>query len=210
MKKRVWIFIAGEFFPPEIEIKADDFVIAVDSGIRHCLTMELSPDLHIGDFDSSNEDLLKKFPNCKRMEFSTDKDQTDFELALDFAIQKYPQAELHIIGSSGGEEDHALGNLLTLKKIPAPVYLWQENRLVLSAQAPYKLSIFANKGEKVSVFALEQLEGLTYSGLRWSLTKATLPAIATWAARNELVEDRGEISWEKGHALIFLPKSVFV
>ena len=206
MIKRVWIFIGGEFFAPEILPKAGDIFIAVDSGIRHCEKMGISPHFHIGDFVSS-EEVAEKYPDCEVMRFPTDKDQTDFELALDLATHEYPKAELHIIGSSGGEADHAFGNLLTLKRISAPCYLWQENNLVFSGKGPYQLTFFANKGSKVSVFALEKLENLTYFGLRWTLTKATLPTIDTWCSRNEVIDRMVKISWEKGKALIFLPKN---
>ena len=206
MIKRVWLFIGGDFFPPTISPKRTDIFIAVDSGVRHCEQMGIIPHIHIGDFDSS-EEVAEKYPDCEIMRFSTDKDQTDFELALDLATHEYPKSELHIIGSSGGEADHAFANLLTLKRVCSPSYLWQENNLVFSASGPYQIIFFADKGAKVSVFALEKLENLNYFGLRWSLTKATLPTIDTWCSRNEVIDRKVKISWEKGKALIFLPKN---
>lgn len=208
MIKRVWIFIGGEFCEPNLKPSQGDIFIAVDSGIRHCESMELIPDIHIGDFDSSQ--VSEKYPKCKIIKFPSDKKQTDFELALELATQEYPKAELHIIGSYGGEEDHAFASLLSLKKTKLPVYLWQKNSLVFSAYGANQIEFSAKIGEKVSVFALETLEGLTYSGLRWTLNNATLVAFATSASRNELSEQIAKISWSKGQALIFLPKTAVV
>ena len=47
---------SGEFHPMNIDRKPQDFVIAVDGGLRYLMECGIEPDFLMGDFDSLGED----------------------------------------------------------------------------------------------------------------------------------------------------------
>ena len=55
--KRSVLFANGDF--PEndsLTLEEDDFLVAVDGGLRHLIQLGLTPQLLVGDLDSVNED----------------------------------------------------------------------------------------------------------------------------------------------------------
>ena len=52
MSGRCIMMCAGEYYPMEIDIRPDDFVIAVDGGLFYLMETGIEPDLLLGDFDS--------------------------------------------------------------------------------------------------------------------------------------------------------------
>ena len=52
---RCIIIVAGDLTVGGIDVKEDDYVIAVDGGLEYAALLEIEPDLIIGDFDSVSE-----------------------------------------------------------------------------------------------------------------------------------------------------------
>jgi thiamine pyrophosphokinase len=60
--KRVVLFVNGDLPAPERvrdQLTRDDFLIAVDGGLRHLESLGLTPDLIIGDLDSIDQAQLQ-------------------------------------------------------------------------------------------------------------------------------------------------------
>ena len=78
------ILLGGDVTPTDRLRKqvAGSRVIAADSGIAHAPALGLSPELWVGDFDSSGSDLERMFAHVPRHVFPPPKDSTDGEIAL--------------------------------------------------------------------------------------------------------------------------------
>ena len=61
-------------------------VIAADSGMRHAANLGVTPELWVGDFDSSDADLIARFPTVERRTYPAAKAVTDGEIAVAEAI----------------------------------------------------------------------------------------------------------------------------
>ena len=198
----IWVLLAGDFHPPGVWPQAEDVVIAVDGGMRHAAALARTPDVWLGDFDSSAGDAYADIP---RLAYPADKTQTDFELALAYANAQAARAIVHIIGSHGNEADHSFANLWVLPQSRHPLLLWQENACIISAHGACTVRFAASRGSKISLFALTALHGISTQGLRWPLDHADLAPHQALAARNEMAADRAEVQWQTGCALLFLP-----
>jgi len=86
------IFANGEYCQEvnEINLAADDLVIAADGGSGHCQNLGIIPNLLIGDLDSTSQDLIQEWENAGVLiiRHPAQKDQTDLELALSMPRQK--------------------------------------------------------------------------------------------------------------------------
>ena len=99
------VLICGGPAPDEEAIKyipIPSTLIAVDSGLDHARSLQLKPDLLIGDLDSISTSGLQwaSQQEIKVKEFPSDKDKSDFELALDYA--RGVSNRLLAIGSDSG------------------------------------------------------------------------------------------------------------
>jgi len=118
-RERAVLFANGEARDPrKLELRLDDFLVAVDGGLRHMLTLGLKPNLLVGDFDSISAEELE---SCRQegveiLRYPSQKDQTDLELALDAALAR-GYREIVIAFGLGGRLDHTLGNLALLSRL---------------------------------------------------------------------------------------------
>ncbi len=70
-------------------ILPEDLVLCADGGLRHCIALEIQPDLVIGDFDSlEDRSLLAGYP-C--LELPVEKDDTDTMFAVKYGIDSCPE-----------------------------------------------------------------------------------------------------------------------
>ena len=99
-------------------IKPNDYVICADGAIRHCIEMNIIPNLWIGDFDSCHFDAyIEKYPflsSVETLKLNTEKDVTDTHAACDCAIQKKFN-EILLLGAIGTRFDHTLSNIHLLE-----------------------------------------------------------------------------------------------
>jgi thiamine pyrophosphokinase len=122
MFKRALLFANGELTTASWLtqfITAEDYLIAVDGGLRHLLPLGRIPHLLIGDLDSVEPSQVKqlKAQGVEIRQYPVHKDETDLELAL-LAAAAMSLKELVIIGALGGRLDQTLGNI-SLLLLPA-------------------------------------------------------------------------------------------
>ena len=114
------------------------------------------------------------------------------------------RAVFHRDGASG-EADHAFANLWVLPRFALPTLLYGRTATYAFAHGPVSWDIHGQAGDKVSVFALTAIEGLTNSGLRWAAEDLYLTLFCAHAARNELCAARATIRWQRGAGLVIVP-----
>ena len=110
-----------------------DTIYAIDKGLEICDKLKIPISKIIGDFDSVDSNILKKYPNEKIMRFSSDKDNSDTELAVNNAL-KYNFHEIIILNSSGARLDHFLFNVLILFKKPEVIKILSSDGVLWALQ----------------------------------------------------------------------------
>lgn len=199
-----------EFYRHQIEVakKYGYPMICADGGIRifdelnSGTNVVLTPDVLIGDLDSSANCKTEPKQIIDRWIGQTDKDFTDGQLAVKYAIDHYNSTNIFIYGglprSDIYETDHFLGNL---KLMRYGYMLTKENRREYKAEMRdpmqtihYVLSVLRmerkNNGlQRVSLLAEKTDVVVEYSqNLRWDLTSFKIDSDLVNALRNEFKE----------------------
>jgi thiamine pyrophosphokinase len=163
--------------PRVMALVAGARVIAADSGIRHAAVLGVTPELWVGDFDSSSPADFAAHPDVPRETFPAAKDKTDGELAIDIAIGHGATA-LVIVGAFGGPRaDHAFLHLaLAIRMAERGIGVTltsgsQEGRPVLPGENRFGYP----DGMLFSVLGFTNLDGLSIAGAEWPLDRIHMP-----------------------------------
>lgn len=145
--------------------------IAADGGIRHAEALGLTPEIWVGDFDSSDDALAVQYAEVPRLEYPAEKSLTDGELALQMALEGRA-SEIIMAGALGGERaDHAWAHV-----VKALALAMDGRRVFLTSGdeegyplLPGSLTLDLPKASMFSVLGLDRLEGLTIRNARYPL-----------------------------------------
>lgn len=207
--KKVLILVNGSYGDYSFcEDKAIyEMIICADNGMHHARALHITPDLIVGDFDSScKEDLaFFKEQGVTIETFDPHKDATDTELAIERAIS-YGATHITIWGGAGTRLDHTLANVQLLYKLL---------KLGITAELvnPYNRIFLANdhqviKGKKGDLISLlpfaGEAYGITTRNLRYPLKNATLHLGVSLGVSNVLEEEEAEIWVEDGILIVIL------
>ena len=112
------LIIAGGIYKEDFVkeyICPDDYnyIIAVDKGLSYTESLNLFPDLIVGDFDSVRNSILSGYDSKIIRRYKPEKDDTDMEIAMKQAVIK--NQPIDVLCATGGRADHFLGNIHTLK-----------------------------------------------------------------------------------------------
>jgi thiamine pyrophosphokinase len=198
------IFANGEVCPSDLkrDFKDAELLIAADGGYRHFQSLEVLPDLLIGDLDSTPEEVQVSWEKrgVTIIRHPEDKDQTDLELALLYA-DKRGAAQILVYGAVGGRLDMTLSNLLLLAhpEISADLTFLcgdQEVKLIPRGQS---LTIQGKPGDRVSLIPLGPgTSGISTVNLKYPLDQDELAFGLTRGISNVMDADHAEISLEEG------------
>jgi len=201
---RAIVFANGIYQDPirEPAIQPGDLVIAADGGSQHCLDLGITPDVLIGDLDSTDPALAQswKAAGVEIIRYPEDKDQTDLELAL-MLSQRRGVDEILVYGAAGGRLDMTFGNLTLLAhpdlQIPTTLICGREEVHLLKPETT--LFLDGTPGDIVSLIPL-QTDGalVTTSGLKFPLEKEILAYGTTRGISNLLIENKAEIQLGAG------------
>jgi thiamine pyrophosphokinase len=203
------IFANGEITADSISLTDDEMVIAADGGARHCLNLEITPQVVIGDFDSLTEEetAILATKGAELIRYPPEKDETDLELALDYALET-GASEITLYGLLGGRWDMTFANLLLLA---ASRYAGIEFHIKARGTTAYivrggeTIELRAKPGTTVSIIPLDgPARGITYRGLQWPLEDATLPFGTPRGVSNVMVKKAAEILLREGTVAVFV------
>ncbi len=179
-------------------------VIAADSGMRHADALGLTPELWVGDFDSTPTMLRDQWSRVPQERFPVAKDKTDGELAVDAAL-KLGASEIILVGAFGGQFDHAMAHatqLIALAERMIKVFATsgaEEAWPLLNSLTLWQIP----KGTRVSIVGLTALKALSLIGVRWPLNKRDVAMGSTLTLSNEASGDVA-ITLEQGRAVVLL------
>jgi thiamine pyrophosphokinase len=179
-------------------------VIAADSGMRHAAALGVEPELWIGDFDSSDVELLARYADVPRKTFPPDKAQTDGDLAIEEALSR-GATRLVLAGALGGaRSDHAAHHqmkMVALAQAGMDVFLTSGDEEAWPLLPGRRLFDFV-PGIIFSIVPLELLRGLTASGVKWELAEQDVPFASSLTLSN-VAQSAPIIELKQGRAVVF-------
>ena len=205
---KAFIYVGGSIFPNNIteHPKADDICIAADVGAINAKILGDTPDIIVGDFDSSRlENLEEEFPKAEITVVPAEKDFTDSELAIETAISK-GATEIVIIGGLDGRLDHTITNIYLLERLTKNGFYvtmtdgknrirYIESTSTLIPRSYFKYLSLIPRTDKV--------KGVTVMGCKYPLENANLTkASAGLTVSNEITGNCAFIAAKKGGLLI--------
>lgn len=178
--------------------------IAADGGMRHAQPLGLTPELWVGDFDSSSDLPLDAFPDVPRQPYPAKKNLTDGEIAIEEARARGAQ-HLILAGALGGERsDHALMHLLlsvSLAKQGLTVHLSSGTEEAWPLLPGKVQTLDLPKGSLFSILGFSDLKGLSITGARYPLAGFPL-AFGSSRTISNVAEGPVTLSLDSGDAII--------
>jgi thiamine pyrophosphokinase len=201
------VFANGQFAPPgdlAARIAAADLLVAADGGLSHFRTLDLLPDLLVGDLDSLPSEQAEALEEAgvEVRRHPPEKDQTDLELALLEAAQRGSD-EAEVLGGLARRWDHSLANLL-LPALPALsnlriTFLHGEQRIFLIR---HSIEIEAPAGTRLSLIPIGgDAQGVRTEGLAYPLAGETLAFGSSRGVSNEIEGKAARVQLETGFLL---------
>ena len=167
-KRNIIIFANGELptsHKANEELLSNKFILCCDGAVFKAESLSIEPDLIIGDLDSIDNNIKKKYKD--KIIKIEDQDSNDLYKALIWA-EKNNVESVSIIGADGGSDDHYLGNLF----------------IILENDFNFKIKLITNNGQfnltnseefssvenqRVSLFCLDKEAKITSCGLKYKL-----------------------------------------
>lgn len=179
-------------------------VIAADSGMAHAASLGVSPELWVGDFDSSGPALEQSHPDVPRMVYPVAKSATDGEIAVNEAITRGAR-DLMLIGAFGGQFDHAMAHatqLLGLSERGVTCFATSGNEEawpLLNSLTLWQIP----RHTRISIIGLTPMKALSIIGVRWPLNRRDVDLGSTLTLSNEATGDVA-LTLEQGRAVVLV------
>lgn len=182
-------------------IDLNSFIIAADSGYIHSKNAGITPNLIVGDFDSSvmpqdSENILQ-LPKIKN--------DTDTFYCIKEAIKRGAD-EIEIFCAIGSRSDHSYSNLLALNycldnNVKAKII---DSKNIISVHNK-SFEIHKSEFKYFSLFAfMEDVEGLNITGAAYNLNNKTLLVSDPLGQSNEFKDNKVNIDFKKGKIMLIL------
>ena len=181
-------------------LKEGDFIICCDSGLSHCASLAVTPDLIIGDFDSSPR------PDTELPVYAHPvmKDDTDTMLAVRHAVGK-GIGRIFICCALGGRFDHAFANIQTLAfaaKSGAVAHILSEDTRITVFPGG-RFAFPRRAGWSFSCFSLsERCTGVSIKGAKFECDGSELTNHFPIGVSNVWAEDEIAISFDTGILMV--------
>jgi thiamine pyrophosphokinase len=187
-----------------------EVVVAADAAGEWLLDLGLTPDLVVGDFDSSGPDAIERLAaaHVPMRRYPSAKDATDLELAV-AAAREFGVTGLTLTAAFSCRLDHTLAALGVLARGADLHATLREPDLTgwaLSGGVHGHLELPLERDSLVSVVAvLGAAYGVTVRGMRYRLSDADLAPLAGLGVSNVVVELPASVTVESGSLVVLAP-----
>ncbi|MBN1196132.1 MAG: thiamine diphosphokinase [Candidatus Aminicenantes bacterium] len=151
----------------------EKIVIAADGGARHLAALDLTPDVIVGDMDSLNPKIWKRFADVQVIRYPCRKDKTDTELAVEIARERGAGRVL-LFGAFGGRPDHVLGHISLLSRFSRVLEIRESGMRIRAVMGDTLANIDLPPGGLVSLVPFPEARGVTSGGLEFCLKHEVL------------------------------------
>ena len=190
-------------------LQEDDFFIFCDGGLVHADGLGVKPGLIVGDFDSCDSELLKKWNGCcEVVRLPREKDDTDTLFAVKLALERGFDDFL-LLGAMGGRFDHSLGNvsiLLYLDGLGKKAILIDDySQMQIVGKEPFCIEDSCSYFSVLTVAG--NVSGVTIKNAKYPLENASLTCDFQLGVSNEVLPGKvAEVSVEQGRVLVLVVK----
>lgn len=187
-------------------VKSDDFIICADGGYKYAYEANLTPNIIIGDFDSS--ELPKNCPS-EILWLPTKKDDTDTFRCVKEALYRGFDNIL-IFGGTGGRMDHTYANMSVLYYICSHgakgILLDSKNAVMMLSDG--EMNIENRKGELFSIFTFgcEKCR-VTLKGFEYELDRGIIYAGEPIGISNVITDDIAKVEVSSGTAVVIFSRN---
>ncbi len=211
---KVFIISGGSLSAPLIKEylteEKPDAVIAADRGLVFCYEQKIRPDAIVGDFDSTDPEIVALYRRDGSIPIDTyrpEKDLTDTDIALRKAVRMGAD-QVFLFGATGTRYDHSLSNIFNLCScalagVRASI-IDPYNRITMLTGGEYRIRREAQFGSRISLFPFRgDVSGLTLCGVKYPVTDAFLEqGDGGHYVSNEIIGDEAVILWRSGILLL--------
>lgn len=174
---RIAIIGNGDYVPAQSFLRQYNWIVAADGGHNHCTTMGITPNVWLGDGDSSNQNQT----GTGQFNWQTDQTTTDLQKALSAADQYAAQNVDHqtytvdlFSVTSADRLDHTLFALQTLASHEQISAIYTPHQLIRCIRACYQWS--NAKQRTISLLPVATCAIIELHGFAWSGPEITLDA----------------------------------
>ena len=204
MEKICLIISGGDYADIPEEIKKASYYIACDRGWQYADKMRITPDLIIGDFDSSPE----PEGSVPVMRFPSHKDDTDTMIAARHALS-LGFTDIAICCAFGGRLDHTVANIQTAAFLVSNgasvrlyghdsfAYVFSHGEICLPKMASCSLSLFSLS---------DRCTGVSVLGSEYEAGDLTLTNSFPLGVSNAWASSEARISVDSGILMILCSK----
>lgn len=181
--------------------ESDRFVIAADGGLDKLLSAKITPDLVLGDFDSS-----KLTPPKGALLFDSVKNDTDTEIAAKEGLERGYKDFIFLGVLGGARPDHTLGAIQTgayLATNGCTVKLLADGYTIHILSGGTRIELSAKKQGYVSLIAYGGDAVVSVTGLKYELKNGKLDPYHTLGISNEFTGKKSEITVHCGTVVIY-------
>ena len=198
------VIIADGTFPtheiPLGYIRDAERIICCDGSTRNLVDFGKEPEAIVGDMDSLDDDLAKRFGD--RLFADDSQESNDLTKAVNWcATRNY--SDIVIVGATGKREDHTIGNISLLAEYAGYVNVMMVTDTGILRPYSESPEIATFPGQQVSLFSIDPETEITSKGLKYPLRKAK---IKNWwvATLNEAVSDSFTLEFASGKVIVYL------
>ncbi|MBR0091118.1 MAG: thiamine diphosphokinase [Lachnospiraceae bacterium] len=190
----------GDYDRIRERLRADDFFVFCDSGLRHLEHLRVAPSLIVGDFDSHENPQL----DAETIVLPSVKDDTDTVYAVKEAVQR-GYDDFLLIGVIGARLDHTLGNVSLL------LYLDSLGKTGCILDDYSEMELVSGKpvfvSDRYPFFSLLNItgeaKGITVTGAKYPLTDAEISCEYQYGISNEVLPgETATVSVRQGKLLL--------
>lgn len=203
---RIVIFANGELLDPEgvaDDVAAADLLVAANGGSRLAGALGVKPHVVVGDLDSVSDTHVRVLEalGVRVVRHPKRKDRTDLELAMMYAHAQGAQ-DVVVVAGMGKRWDQTLANFLlpgAASFSGMTVRITDGRSWAAWLRGGQTLPICGPVGATVSLLPLRgPAEGVTTSGLEYSLDDAELAFGSTRGVSNVKIGDPASVSVRRG------------
>lgn len=213
-KKRALLISGGhinaDYTVEYIKGKDYDIIIAIDGGLKAAESLDIIPDIVVGDFDTIDSGTLNKYAGMKEVEvirLNPEKDLTDTQSAIERALS-IGADYIEIIGGTGTRLDHTIANIHTLQMMLgrcSEAVITNENNRIRIIEDKYVIKRQEQYGKYVSFLPLtEKVQGITLEGFKYPLKdyEFNIKTTLSLGVSNEIIEEEATVSLKSGRLIM--------
>lgn len=196
--KKVFLLLNGEKPNKLPNLDDYDLVCATDGAYSFLKKHNITPNFISGDFDS-----IAELPTHIETLHTPNQEYTDFDKILQILYDK-GFVNIDVFGASGEQQDHFLGNLHTAIKWKNKLKLTFFDKHQRYFLADKKIEIKNCKDKIISLVPFPKAKKIKTKGLHYPLKNEDLSLQKRIGTRNKAIENKVEITFEKGNLFIFI------